>query len=175
MHAAAAEALLPFLQPGSRVLDIGSGSGYLTAVFAELVHATPDSAGKGKGKVIGLEHIAQLRDLGTANVARSARGRQLLDDGTVEFVLGDGRRGWREGVQDGRGYDAIHVGAAAAELHGELVEQLRAPGRIFIPVGDEGGRDQWIWVVDKDREGKVTKERTLGVMYVPLTDAPVER
>jgi protein-L-isoaspartate(D-aspartate) O-methyltransferase len=127
MHASAAESLLPFLGPESKVLDIGSGSGYLTAVFAELVH--DGTAASGNGKVIGLEHIKQLRDMGATNMAKSERGRWLMEEGKVEFVKGDGRRGWKEGLKEGEGYDAIHVGAAAAELHQELVEQLRSPGR----------------------------------------------
>jgi protein-L-isoaspartate(D-aspartate) O-methyltransferase len=125
MHASAAESLLPFLGPQSKVLDIGSGSGYLTAVLAELVH----DQGLGTGKVIGLEHIPQLRDLGQDNMRKSERGRALIEGGKVEFVLGDGRKGWIEGLRDGEGYDAIHVGAAAVKLHQELVEQLRSPGR----------------------------------------------
>lgn len=42
---------------------------------------------------------------------------------------------------------------------------------MFIPVGDAGG-SQWIWVVDKDKNGHVKREKTMGVLYVPLTDAP---
>jgi protein-L-isoaspartate(D-aspartate) O-methyltransferase len=42
---------------------------------------------------------------------------------------------------------------------------------MFIPVEDSGGQ-QWIWVVDKDQKGQVRKEKTMGVRYVPLTDAP---
>jgi protein-L-isoaspartate(D-aspartate) O-methyltransferase len=42
-------------------------------------------------------------------------------------------------------------------------------------VEDPNGYGQWIWVVDKDKNGKVTKSRTMGVRYVPLTDAPTER
>jgi protein-L-isoaspartate(D-aspartate) O-methyltransferase len=124
MHASAAESLLPFLKPGARVLDIGSGSGYLTAVFAELV-CTSGSA----GKVVGLEHIGALRDLGEGNFEKSERGKELLGAGKVRFVVGDGRLGWKDdgGVEEG--WDAIHVGAAAVELHHELVEQLKKPGR----------------------------------------------
>ncbi|EPE26966.1 S-adenosyl-L-methionine-dependent methyltransferase [Glarea lozoyensis ATCC 20868] len=167
MHASAASALLPFLYPGARVLDIGSGSGYLTAVFAELVCAD------GKGKVVGLEHIEALRELGEGNIRKGERGKAYLEGGGVEFVRGDGRRGWKgKGGGDGEGWDGIHVGAAAVELHEELIEQLKAPGRIFIPVEDSRG-DQYIWIVDKDKEGKVTKKRSMGVRYVPLTDAPV--
>ena len=54
MHVAAAESLLPFLYPGARVLDVGSGSGYLTHVLATLVG--------GEGRVVGVDHIRGSRD-----------------------------------------------------------------------------------------------------------------
>ncbi|KAI1802537.1 protein-L-isoaspartate O-methyltransferase [Daldinia bambusicola] len=219
MHAQAVETLLPFLLPPPkeegeaeqsdrqsptaagtpdpigqprrprRVLDIGSGSGYLTHVLAELVGDA--------GVVVGLEHIPALRDLGERNMAKSASGRALLSSGRVRFRVGDGRKGWSEASPGGArpgvggaaapsageerednkdeagGWDAIHVGAAAAVLHEELVRQLRSPGRMFIPVAaGEDGWEQYIWVVDKDETGKVRKERSVGVRYVPLTDAP---
>lgn len=125
MHASAAESLLPFLHTNSRVLDIGSGSGYLTAVLAEIVNRD----GNSQGKIVGLEHIQALRDLGERNMGRSERGSEMLGSGKVKFVVGDGRKGWKGDGGSTEGWDAIHVGAAAAELHGELVEQLRSPGR----------------------------------------------
>ncbi|KAL9029964.1 MAG: hypothetical protein Q9196_001850 [Gyalolechia fulgens] len=159
MHAAAAESLLPYLHPSARVLDIGSGSGYLTHVLANLVGP--------EGRVIGIDHIQGLVELATANMRNSDSGRGMLASGQVTFVKGDGRQGWRAGGP----YDAIHVGAAAAEEHQALVEQLRAPGRLFVPVGTGS---QWIWVVDKSVDGVVTREKRFGVRYVPLTDAPGE-
>lgn len=187
MHAAAVESLLPHLLPASpgspprRVLDIGSGSGYLTHVLAELV-------GEG-GTVVGVEHISALRDLGDANMRASARGRDLLAAGRVRFVVGDGRKGWVEEEEEGAGagagagadgegasWDAIHVGASAVRVHEELVRQLRAPGRLFIPVDDDeaggGAGNQHIWTVDKDAEGRVSRKKLFGVRYVPLTDRP---
>ncbi|KAI4244873.1 MAG: hypothetical protein L6R40_002779 [Gallowayella cf. fulva] len=159
MHASAAESLLPYLHPTARILDIGSGSGYLTHVLANLIGP--------EGKVVGIDHIQQLVDLAHANMAKSEDGKQLLASGKVRFVKGDGREGWREAGP----YDAIHVGAAAREEHKGLVEQLRAPGRLFIPVGEYS---QYIWVVDKGVDGKVKREKSFGVRYVPLTDAPKE-
>ena len=130
MHASAAESLLPFLKPGSRVLDIGSGSGYLTAVLAELVGDGNESdASAQASRVVGLEHIQALRDLGEKNMSKSERGKGMLEGGRVSFVVGDGRKGWNQGGDEGKGWDAIHVGAAAEELHQELVDQLRSPGR----------------------------------------------
>lgn len=180
MHASAVESLLPYIlpsdtNPAPRVLDIGSGSGYLTHILAELVGE--------RGTVVGLEHVPQLAELGERNMAKSEEGRAFLSSGRVKFRVGDGRKGWveeraREGEEEtverrGTGWDAIHVGASAVEVHDELVQQLRAPGRIFIPVDDdESGFEQHIWTVDKDAEGRVEKKKLFGVRYVPLTDAP---
>ena len=158
MHAAAAESLLPYLHPAARVLDIGSGSGYLTAVLANLIGPS--------GKVVGVEHIQGLVDLANKNTSKSKEGREMLESGKVRFVKADGRLG----LDDGEGgWDAIHVGAAAKEAHKVLVEQLRAPGRLFIPVGEDA---QYIWVIDKKEDGSVVREKSFGVRYVPLTDAP---
>jgi protein-L-isoaspartate(D-aspartate) O-methyltransferase len=164
MHASATESLLPFLKAGSRVLDVGSGSGYLTAVLAELV--CPE------GKVIGLEHIQELRDMGENNMLKSSRGKELIKGGQVSFVVGDGRLGWSDEGRSTEIWDAIHVGAAAVEIHKPLIDQLKRPGRMFIPVTDARSGSQHIWVVDKDKDGEVKRERLYGVRYVPLTDAP---
>lgn len=180
MHASAVESLLPYIlpteaNPAPRVLDIGSGSGYLTHVLAELVGD--------KGTVVGVEHIPELAELGRRNMAKSAEGSAFLAAGRARFRVGDGRKGWveeeareaeRETVRErGNGWDAIHVGASAVKVHDELVDQLRSPGRLFIPVDDDESRlEQYIWTVDKDEEGNVVKKRLFGVRYVPLTDAP---
>lgn len=120
MHATAAESLLPFLYPGAKVLDIGSGSGYLTHVLANLIEPG--------GKVVGVDHIQSLVDLARGNLGKSADGSEMLTSGRVKIVKADGRLGWKESGP----YDAIHVGAAAAEAHSALVEQLKAPGR-WVP------------------------------------------
>ncbi|KAH7138245.1 protein-L-isoaspartate O-methyltransferase-like protein [Dendryphion nanum] len=160
MHANACESLLDYLKPGSKVLDIGSGSGYLTAVLAELV--APN------GTVIGVDHIQPLVDVATANMGKSDHGRELLKSGSVKFIKADGRKGWKEEAP----YDVIHVGAAAAEHHKELTDQLKAPGRLFVPVEEDNL--QHIYVVDKGADGSVEKKKLYGVRYVPLTDAPPE-
>ncbi|KAK3492090.1 protein-beta-aspartate methyltransferase [Neurospora hispaniola] len=175
MHATAIEHLLPSLlpspsRPAPRVLDIGSGSGYLTHVLAELV-------GSEGGTVVGLEHIPALRDLGARNMAKSAEGRDFLETGRVRFRVGDGRKGWRETTmgedKDEGKWDAIHVGASAREIHKELIDQLRSPGRMFVPVDDdEMGLGQHVWLVQKGEDGEVSKRRLFGVRYVPLGDPP---
>lgn len=158
MHASACESLLDFLKPGSKVLDVGSGSGYLTAVLANLV--APN------GTVIGIDHIQPLNDLAKGNMSKSEEGRRMLESGQVKFVTGDGRKGWAEGAP----YDAIHVGAAAAEHHEVLTDQLKTPGRLFVPVAE--GWAQYIWVIDKRVDGSLERQKLYGVQYVPLTDAP---
>lgn len=176
MHGHACESLADFLKPGSHVLDVGSGSGYLTHVFANMVGLDSPST---DGQIIGIDHIPELVALARNNMNKSKDGCELLESGKVQFITADGRLGWKKGGP----YDAIHVGAAAEELHPTLVEQLRAPGRLFIPVESEEnsgsalsrlgfGGGQYIWVVDKKEDGSVHKEKILQVSYVPLTDAP---
>ncbi|OJJ48064.1 hypothetical protein ASPZODRAFT_157879 [Penicilliopsis zonata CBS 506.65] len=178
MHVHACEYLINYLRPGSRVLDIGSGSGYLTHVFANLV-AKDSSTDSTDGQVIGIDHIPELIDLARRNMGRSEDGRRLLETGAVKFITADGRLGWKEEAP----YDAIHVGAAAESLHAVLIEQLRAPGRLFIPVESEhrhgaigslglGSEGQYIWVVDKKQDGSIHKEKVFQVSYVPLTGPP---
>lgn len=130
MHAMAIENLLHYLTPSAaspapRVLDIGSGSGYLTHLLAELVGE--------KGLVVGLEHIPALRQIGEENMRKSTEGMKLLDSGKVKFRVGDGRLGLKEPVRRGEeahgtDWDVIHVGASARELHQALLDQLKAPG-----------------------------------------------
>lgn len=192
MHAKAVESLLPYLLPYTkieqaanavgedmvgvrgrprRILDIGSGSGFLVHMFAELAGET--------AVVVGVDHIDDLRELGETNMRKSPEGAALLATGRVRFCLGDGRKGWSEanlaGADNGEGWDAIHVGAAAVKLHDELVRQLRSPGRLFIPVAEEENNwssDKHIWTVDKDEKDNITKTKHYKVKYVSLMDAP---
>jgi protein-L-isoaspartate(D-aspartate) O-methyltransferase len=192
IHAKTVELLLPYLLPMSqqdinseesivgvkgrtrRILDIGSGSGFLVHVFAEL-------AGE-KSVVVGVDHVKELRELGERNMRKSASGTALLASKRVRFCLGDGRKGWIESnsmvgplLDEDNGWDVIHVGAAAVRLHDELVQQLRSPGRLFIPVAVIEGvwcSDKYIWTVDKDEEGNITKTKRCKAQYVSLMDAP---
>ncbi|KIP04486.1 hypothetical protein PHLGIDRAFT_129466 [Phlebiopsis gigantea 11061_1 CR5-6] len=158
MHAHALQYLLPHIRLGGRVLDVGSGSGYLAAVLHHLVSSPSGTA----GKVVGIDHIPELVQFSVDNLRNDGLG-SALDDGRIVMIEGDGRKGW---VQEGP-YDVIHVGAAAPTLPEPLVEQLASPGRMFIPVGTD---IQSILQVDKDEKGNVTKTKLFGVMYVPLTD-----
>lgn len=177
MHSHACEYLIDYLKPGYRVLDIGSGSGYLTHVLASLLTRPPSSAGGSDSQVIGVDHIPELADMARYNMGKSEQGREFLESGWVKFVTADGRLGWKEGAP----YDAIHVGAAAGEVPSLFIDQLHAPGRMFIPIDTEGdesatgtlglGKGQYIWIVDKNEDGSVHKEKVFQVSYMPLTDA----
>ncbi|KAJ2489563.1 hypothetical protein IWW37_003909 [Coemansia sp. RSA 2050] len=157
MHGYALEGLVKYLKPGMRALDVGSGSGYLTACMAAMVG--------GNGHVVGIEHIPELADQSLVDLR--ARYPEWIDDKRIEIVTGDGRLGHKEGAP----YDCIHVGAAAPKRPTELLAQLKAPGRMFVPVGTSS---QYIVVYDKDESGNVTEDRIMGVRYVPLTDAAMQ-
>jgi len=89
MHAHASEYLLSHLQPGSNVLDVGSGSGYLTAIFHHLVSP---GAGQTTGKVVGIDHMAELVDWSVENLKKDGLG-PALESGQIEMITGDGRKG----------------------------------------------------------------------------------
>ncbi|GAA5840605.1 hypothetical protein JCM5353_002083 [Sporobolomyces roseus] len=169
MHAYAVEALEPFLKPGSHVLDIGSGSGYLLSIFSQLV--SPPSGPH--GSVLGIDHLPSLISLAHANLSSDPSSSAHLHSNTIRNILSDGRLGApSHALPEGfKGFDAIHVGAASSEFPDKLVEQLKegGKGRMFVPVGKDWG-EQWIWVVDKDEMGKVEREKLMRVNYIPLTD-----
>ncbi len=101
------------LSPSDKTLEIGTGSGYVTALLAELT-----------AQVISIERHAVL-----ANQARAVIAS--LGYGNVTILTGDGSRGFADAAP----YDAIIVSAAASELPPELVAQLADAGRMIIPVG----------------------------------------
>lgn len=155
MHAHALEMLKDHLLEGAKALDVGSGSGYLTACMAEMVGKT--------GKVVGVEHIPELVEQSKQNIKRG--NADLLESGQVVLVTGDGRQGYENEAP----YDAIHVGAAAHPIPDALIKQLKPGGRLFIPVGPTHG-DQWLEQIDKDKDGNIVRQRLMGVRYVPLTN-----
>ncbi|EDV98638.1 protein-L-isoaspartate(D-aspartate) O-methyltransferase [Drosophila grimshawi] len=160
MHAFALEYLRDQLKPGAHVLDVGSGSGYLTACFYRYIKAKGENENT---RIVGIEHQVSLVQLSKSNL--NADDSSMLNSGQMLIVEGDGRLGHAALAP----YDAIHVGAAAPETPNELLNQLARGGRLIVPVGPEGGT-QYMQQYDKDASGKVQMTRLMGVMYVPLTD-----
>ena len=154
MHAYCLEVLKDHLKEGGRALDVGFGSGYLTVAMSKMMND--------KGIAVGIEHIQELCEFAKKNINKSHKN--LIDTQKVILIKGDGRMGCKEYAP----YDCIHVGAAAHEIPKHLVDQLALGGRLVVPVDSRDG-GQYINIIDKDRNGKISVRKELGVSYVPLT------
>lgn len=137
------------IKPSDKILEIGTGSGYQTAVLAELAR-----------KVYSVEAIPDL--------AKNAKTR-LLDLGynNIEFLEGDGYAGYKDEAP----YDAIIVTAAADELPEKLILQLKTGGRMVIPIGEYF---QELYVVTKNKNGQIEQRTTIPVRFVPLVHPPLK-
>jgi protein-L-isoaspartate(D-aspartate) O-methyltransferase len=133
------------LEPRHRVLEIGTGSGYQTAVLATLAK-----------RVYSVEAIESL---GVSARERLAR----LGYANVEVRIGDGWEGWPEHAP----YAAIVVTAAAPEIPQPLVEQLAPGGRLVIPLG-AAWSEQELVAGEKDATGALRTRSVLPVAFVPL-------
>ncbi len=131
------------LSPRDRVLEVGTGSGYVTALLAELV-----------AQVISIERHPALADSARAQLA-------TIGYENVIVVVGDGTRGLPQFAP----YDAIVVSAAAAELPNELVNQLAEGGRMIIPIGT--GDSQQLQFIYKENGETKMRMREL-CRFVPL-------
>ena len=131
------------LQAQHRVLEIGTGSGYQTAILAELA-----------AHVYTVERLEPLQ----------AAARQLLESlqiANVSYLVGDGSAGWPEEAP----FDRIMVTAGAPEVPGPLIEQLTDGGRLVIPVG--GQNEQTLTVVEK-RGGRIIEYPRYACRFVKL-------
>lgn len=128
----------------SRVLEIGTGSGYQAAVLAEIADS-----------VFTVEIVEPLADAAAERLRRMAYGN-------VVVRCGDGYLGWKEKSP----FDAILVTAAAPEIPRPLLEQLAEGGRMVIPYG-EAAAVQQLLLLEK-RNGRISKQEILPVRFVPL-------
>jgi protein-L-isoaspartate(D-aspartate) O-methyltransferase len=127
--------------PGETVLEIGTGSGYQTAILAQLAD-----------RVVSIERLPELQ--------AGARSR-LTRYHNIEFHVGDGSLGWPEGAP----YDAILVAAAAPAIAPLLYRQLKIGGRLVLPVGNE--KNQVLTCIERTKEQPIVTE-DCHCRFVPL-------
>ena len=133
-------------EPDDVVLEVGTGSGYQAAILSGLV-----------ADVYTIEIIEALAEQGGERLQR-------LGFDNVSTRLGDGYFGWEEQAP----FDSIIVTAAATHVPPPLIEQLKAGGRMVIPVG---GRftTQWLLLIEKADDGSIVTRQIAPVRFVPLT------
>ena len=141
------------IQPGDRVLEVGTGSGYQAAVLAELTNAD---------RVYSIEILPKLAE----------RARQTLDElgyRAIHTRTGDGYQGWPEAAP----FDAILVTAATDRVPPPLLGQLAFGGRLVIPVGP-AGVIQTLQVIERRSDGEFVSHDVIPVSFVPLIHQPSE-
>lgn len=140
--------MLELLEPkkGEKILDIGAGSGWQTALLAHIVSE--------QGKVITVERISELKKMAEENIAKY----NFVEKGIVKIVLGDGSKGYKDEAP----YDKIIAAAAAEDIPNAWKEQLKIGGRIVAPVG------QSIVVIEKTEQNQFTQKQYFGFSFVPL-------
>lgn len=133
------------LQAGDKVLEIGTGSGYQTALLSELSQS-----------VYTVEIFKELSLIAQSKLKAAGYLH-------IHFKIGDGAEGWKEHAP----YNAIIVSAAALTIPAALIEQMALGGRMVIPVG-EAGEVQNLMLVRKDQKAHVTTQPMELVRFVPL-------
>jgi protein-L-isoaspartate(D-aspartate) O-methyltransferase len=136
--------------PRSRVLDVGTGSGYQAAVLAEVCK-----------EVYSIEILKPLADEAAARL--KAEGYK-----NVTVRHGDGYRGWKEHAP----FDGIIVAAAAGHVPQPLVDQLAPGGRLVIPVGRFF---QELLLIEKRPDGSIAQRSVIPVAFVPMTGEAEQR
>jgi len=138
-------------EPGNKVLDIGSGSGWTTSLLAEV--SGP------QGKVIALEIIPELMQFGQNNTAKYG----FVEKGTAQFYCADANQGFEKEAP----FDRILTSASVADaIPLAWKEQLKVGGRLVAPVGNS------IWLLIKKGEGDFESIEYPGFVFVPLVSKP---
>lgn len=130
----------------SRVLEIGTGSGYQAAILGEIVQ-----------EVCTIEIVRPLGE-------EAARRLQQMGYKNVHVRVGDGYQGWPERAP----FDAIMVTCAPEHVPPALVAQLKPGGRMCIPVGPTGGAQE-LYLMVKRADGTLERQSALPVRFVPMT------
>ena len=134
------------ISPEDKVLEVGSGCGYVLALLAELAE-----------EVYGIERKAALAE-------RSRQTLRKLGYDDIEIRAGDGSQGWLEKAP----FAGILVSAAAAQVPEELKQQLEIGGRLILPLGD--GHFQRLVLVTRDSRDKFSRKKLESVRFVPLIE-----
>jgi protein-L-isoaspartate(D-aspartate) O-methyltransferase len=132
------------LKGGDKVLEIGTGSGYQTALLAMVA-----------GQVFSVERVAPLAEQARKTIAE-------LGINNVSILVGDGTLGWRAFEP----FHAIVVAAASPEVPQPLIDQLVPGGRLLIPLGDRDA--QVLTLLTKEADGSMTRQALLDAIFVPL-------
>ena len=138
---------------GDKVLDIGSGSGWTTALLSHIVGL--------KGKVIAIELIPELKEFGEKNVSKY----NFIDKGIAEFICADGSKKYSKlssRPELTHGFDRILASASAQKLPRAWKEELKVGGRIVTPIGSS------IWVFIKKSKDNFEELEYPGFAFVPL-------